>query len=488
MGRGACLQDRAHASRGGNSRAVMMRLGLGLGLPRSRKPVSGGGGGAGTAFSLDLDYVAPNGSPFVLDLAYEPPNSSPFQLTLAYVPPNGTVFELSLAFVPPNGSQATLNLNTVGWDDNATNITFYGPAGSDNYSWDGSGFQFTGGSGISSCSWSEIIAIQDGSGYSYSTDGQSNIDSQITFVDGIDNTGWDGNITIVTVRGPGGSNDSYGFNGATFYPDGGTGMSTCGTTTITGLHQGAGYSYTTDGASNADGWITFTDGTVGTGWDGKSTNVTVTGPTGWDIYTFSAGAFTFNSGTHMSSASGATLTGNTGGSGYSYSTDNASNADGWITFDDGVNNSGWDGTSTNVTVTGPAGADVYTFSEGTFSFESGSGMSSASGSAITGAADGSGYSYSTDHASNADSWISFTDGTNGAGWDGIATNVTVTGPAGTDYYSFSAGTFTFEGGAGMSTASGATIVGHTVGRGYSYSTDGASNADGWITFTDGTNR
>ena len=39
----------------------------------------------------------------------------------------------------------------------------------------------------------------------------------------------------------------------------------------------------------------------------------------------------------------------------------------------------------------------------------------------------------------------------------------------------------------MSTASGATIIGDTVGRGYSYSTDGASNADGWITFTDGTN-
>jgi hypothetical protein len=375
-----------------------MKLGIGLGLDR------------------DVRVKRVNGTAFTLDLAYVPPSEgSPFQLDLAYVPSNGTPFSLSLAYEPPNGTSALLTFDPTGYDGVVTTITIslngstdtwtYGPL-SNQITYVGStGTMFTGTNN------QELNTTVAGSGVTYGTDNASNIDGQISFTDGTDNTGWDSNATNVTVTGPAGT-DLYSFSEGAFTFVGGTGMSTTSGNTITGNGQGAGYSYSTDGASNADGWITLTDGTPGTGWDEHNTNVTVSGPVGSDIYLFSNGSFTFVSGIGLGTVSGPTITGNYAGSGYSYSTDNASNADGWITFNDGAANTGWDEINTYVTITMRGGeGDVYLFDGGTFTFQSGPHFSSASSATITGNTVGSGYSYSTDDASNADGWITFTDGT-----------------------------------------------------------------------------
>ena len=303
----------SHFTRGAFPGRVM-RLGLGLGLARTSRAQRADG----TAFVLSL----------------------------AYAPPNGASFSLSLAYQAPNGQSATLTLDPTGWDGNPTTITLSYPATSqfDNYLWDGSGFSYQGSNGssgaMSSASGNTITSYNPPGGgeynFSYSTDSASNVDSQISFDGGAPNTGWDGNATNVTVTGPAGA-DTYAWSGGAFTFVSGTGMSSASGSTITGDPGGAGYSYSTDNASNADSWISFTDGTAGTGWDGVPTNVTLTGPAGTDVYSFNSGSFTFVSGTGMSTASGATIIGNNVGRGYSYSTDGASNADGWITFTDGTN-------------------------------------------------------------------------------------------------------------------------------------------------------
>lgn len=193
------------------------------------------------------------------------------------------------------------------------------------------------GSAPSGTAFSLFVAFVNGNGRGFGLDIQENI------------APWDGTPSVITTTDGTGNSDQWLYAGDTNWTYlGGTGggpYSFASFDSVQGIEQGSGASYTTDGSSNADAEILFSDGAANSGWDGNATNITVSGPAGSDVYSLISGGFAFVSGTGMSTAipGGFTITGNIPGAGYSYATDGASNADGWAALTDGSGSSGGNG-------------------------------------------------------------------------------------------------------------------------------------------------
>jgi hypothetical protein len=129
-------------------------------------------------------------------------------------------------------SAMMLMLDPTGWDGFATNVVVSGPGGSDTYLWGGIQFNYQYGNGISYAVGNEIVGNSTGSGYGYATDNASNVDGQISFIDGVTtepmNGGAGGNGPTISIKrcqveltsiicqaGVGGAGENGGSTGAT---------------------------------------------------------------------------------------------------------------------------------------------------------------------------------------------------------------------------------------------------------------------------------